>query len=1066
MLLPSWIGISVTLRRPKTYRRRATSRLWLESLENRLAPAATLTPGQTFTFINSADLPVEVRVAGTAGEVFFEENRTDGIGDDDGILEDGEEIGAVDIRNASADFALTFATPPDASGVVPLGDMTAHEQTILGIFTEGPCDFELNSFTGQDFSPGGGLFVHSVLRKIVLTQLSSDATVAVAGDLPGELVVQDRLSGTLSVGGLWAGDVIIGGDLEGIIHGSQDVTGTVRIIGNLAGAAEIGGATRGKWLIVGSFTGQIQTGTDLSYISVIRDFAGTVESGGRVWLDVGGTIASAATIEGGDIVVFSGANYSGRLTALGSAYVRVAEKITAEAFAQSDGPMTVSFGATLDANAQLTAPSLVVNNVSTLGQGQIIGSLPYLITSPGAYRLSKSLTYFGAAGVAIQVRSSNVTIDLQGFSLTNDAGSLTGAVGITGTNLSNVTIRNGAIRGFRFGIVLNGVLGSGHVVEHIRAEANWYFGLWVEGARSHTRHNVILDNGGLTTGGSWTIPIGMRTAGSDHRVEDNIIAGARRSVQNIEWVGAHLDLAPNLLFSGNLVAASALEPQTYGVWVNDGTWGLDGRTFVKINENTFVHMEHAVVVGALGTYAGNLLLDVTYGFNAPSALDGGGNVAYPDILGPDVLLTELAALQLGFGFHRVGSYYQNAYGYGEKWFQDRLAQWYVLLPDGTLYRWNGLRTLTTSPQITSLPPAVFDDPTRLFSAAPPLSAEAVDLLTQLRVAHGFRPAPSYYENALGFREKWFFDRLGAWYAITPDGSLYRWNGQRNLTGSTLVATLSPLIFDDPTRLFDAAVSLSSPQQQELQELLTTHGFHRGASYYENALGFREKWLLDRLGNWYAITPDGSLYQWNGLRNLNSSTRVRVLSPLVFDDPNHLLAVSISLPTQLQELLGQLQQSHGFRPAQTYYENAFGYHEKWFLDRQGAWFVLIPDGSLYRWNGLRNVTSGTRLAVLDPLVFDDPSRLFQARVPLAPDTQLELAHLEQAFGFHFTGSFSENALGYGEKWFQDRFGLWHFILPDGRLFQWDRTSLTTSVRVATLDALVFENPFLLFDAEAP
>jgi hypothetical protein len=50
-------------------------------------------------------------------------------------------------------------------------------------------------------------------------------------------------------------------------------------------------------------------------------------------------------------------------------------------------------------------------SVSSYGQTPI-ASLPYTISSAGNYYLTQNLTYSGAAGNAITVSASNVTIDL------------------------------------------------------------------------------------------------------------------------------------------------------------------------------------------------------------------------------------------------------------------------------------------------------------------------------------------------------------------------------------------------------------------------------------------------------------------------------------------------------------------------------------------------------------------------------------------------------------------------------------------------------------------------------
>jgi hypothetical protein len=110
----------------------------------------------------------------------------------------------------------------------------------------------------------------------------------------------------------------------------------------------------------------------------------------------------------------------------------------------------------------------------------------------------------------------------------------------------------------------------------------------------------------------------------------------------------------------------------------------------------------------------------------------------------------LLQLQAEHGFHEVGSLFENALGFGEKWFQDSLGKWIALLPSG------------------------------------------------------FHFVGTFLENAEGFGEKWFQDQTGAWFALTAGGSLVRWDGH-SFAGSMQnpAAVLDPLVYDDPMLLFDA-----------------------------------------------------------------------------------------------------------------------------------------------------------------------------------------------------------------------------------------------------------------------
>ena len=77
------------------------------------------------------------------------------------------------------------------------------------------------------------------------------------------------------------------------------------------------------------------------------------------------------------------------------------------------------------------------------------GGFPYNITQPGSYKLSGNLAV-PVGSDAIHVAASNVTLDLNGFSITSTNVTLSPFIyGVTSVGgPSGITIRNGKIRGF------------------------------------------------------------------------------------------------------------------------------------------------------------------------------------------------------------------------------------------------------------------------------------------------------------------------------------------------------------------------------------------------------------------------------------------------------------------------------------------------------------------------------------------------------------------------------------------------------------------------------------------
>jgi hypothetical protein len=142
-----------------------------------------------------------------------------------------------------------------------------------------------------------------------------------------------------------------------------------------------------------------------------------------------------------------------------------------------------------------------------------ISSVPYTISQPGSYYLTRNLTA-PEDTVGIVIDADDVTLDLNGFTLWGDA---VGHDGITVPNPSffviNTTIRNGSVRGFRNGIsveasksgtyedlvLINNVgsgirAGPGSLVQRVHAHSNGEHGILVnEGIPNRTTGSIVRD---------------------------------------------------------------------------------------------------------------------------------------------------------------------------------------------------------------------------------------------------------------------------------------------------------------------------------------------------------------------------------------------------------------------------------------------------------------------------------------------------------------------------------------------------------------------------------------------
>ncbi len=159
-----------------------------------------------------------------------------------------------------------------------------------------------------------------------------------------------------------------------------------------------------------------------------------------------------------------------------------------------------------------------------------ITAVPAVITVPGVYCFTKSLVTSIASGIAISIQANNVVLDMNGHRLGGLAAGLgTTAVGIHATNRQNITIRNGTIRGFLYGIELQNGASQGHLIEDMRADQNTYVGIWVEGTGSIIRNNQIVATGGTTAFGANSLVFGIYVTGNGVRAINNDVITMTRS---------------------------------------------------------------------------------------------------------------------------------------------------------------------------------------------------------------------------------------------------------------------------------------------------------------------------------------------------------------------------------------------------------------------------------------------------------------------------------------------------------------------------------------------------------
>ena len=356
---------------------------------------------------------------------------------------------------------------------------------------------------------------------------------------------------------------------------------------------------------------------------------------------------------------------------------------------------------------------------------------------------------------------------------------------------------------------------------------------------------------------------------------------------------------------------------------------------------------------------------------------------------------------------------------------------------------------------------------------------------QMDTANTFVTPNSYSTNWGGRNEKWFRNARGDWYFILPEGTVYSWNLGTTPPAGELVGTLTPVFYDDPSRLTDAQAPEAECAQPEADagdlartayDLDQTYEFRFSGSYATNWAGQGEKWVVGGNNNWFFILPNGQLNRWsNGTRPVQGEV-IGTLSPDFHADPT-LFHDAIDPDSAAEECDGdspaaiayRIDQEHSFRFSGSYAEDWGGHGEKWFQNGSGRWFYILPNGEVYKWSVNTHPAQGTLIGSLNTEYHTDPALLFDAEEPTGEecegnDLSQQAAQLDADYDFRPAPTYNQNWGGMDEKWFTNGSNNWFYIVPNGTVYRWQSGSRPlVGTEIATLSASYYADPTLLINA---
>lgn len=226
---------------------------------------------------------------------------------------------------------------------------------------------------------------------------------------------------------------------------------------------------------------------------------------------------------------------------------------------------------------------------------QLIASVPYVIKKPGVYRLKRD--FFSEQDCLIKIVASDVSLDLNGYSLMGTGDWDKVQSGICGKNVRNIKIYNGGLNSFTYGILLeDDTLNKSPEktrairIHDIRLINNTFRGIRVSGSHIEIKGNVIQRTGGFRlykNGFSFGIEtVGPYVSVLDNKILDTFPGGTG------EGVGVSLtDYCDECKITGNLVANQEMPifGRTFGVWIG----AARPLQNLEISQNKFVKLTYA-----------------------------------------------------------------------------------------------------------------------------------------------------------------------------------------------------------------------------------------------------------------------------------------------------------------------------------------------------------------------------------------------------------------------------------------------------------------------------------------
>jgi len=319
------------------------------------------------------------------------------------------------------------------------------------------------------------------------------------------------------------------------------------------------------------------------------------------------------------------------------------------------------------------------------------------------------------------------------------------------------------------------------------------------------------------------------------------------------------------------------------------------------------------------------------------------------------------ALQQGLGLFFTGNFYQNFDGIQERWLQGNGGLWYYITPNGNFYTGSGTF-------LASLDEIYYNEPARLYNAQNLNQSVNVTLVQGNSPTLTITPINQYVGGAVVQLITTFGTSTTVnQFNVTVDNHMPVLNPISNQTishssgANPLPVTLTATDADHDSLTYTATAGTLG------YVLQTQYNLSFGGSYYTNSLGLNqnEKWIKGNLNQynnpWYFILPNGQFYAWNKTSPIQGQTPLATLDPAYYLYPTLLYQNSAGndLAYAIKQQLGLHIGSSGL------FFNYYGQSESWLQDSSGAYYLVFPNGQLYKWGGTASLANDTLLATFAP-----------------------------------------------------------------------------------------------------